>query len=129
MENPQQRRLGYRNLDVWKKSISLASAVGGLLSARRWDANRGLRDQLQRSTVSIPSNISEGEDQITNKASLKFYYIARGSLAEVRSQLILAKSQHLLEAEQFNQLDAQCEIVARLIGGVIRARRAREERR
>jgi four helix bundle protein len=128
MENKKPRRLGHQNLNVWKKSMELAAAVGELTQGRRWSNNRALRDQIQRSAISVPSNIAEGEDQSTNRASIKFYFIARGSLSEVRSQLALANLQGLLEKEQKSRLEDLCETVGKLIAGVLRVRREREEK-
>ena len=50
----------------------------------------GLRDQIRRAAVSIPSNISEGDELDTNKQAVKFFYIAKGSSAEVLTQAIIA---------------------------------------
>ena len=113
-------------MEVWKQSLQLASRVTRIVARQNWEVNRGLRDQLQRASASIPSNIAEGEEQISNKASLKFYYIARGSLSEVRTQLILSQSLGLLGQDEFLGVDNQCELVGRLIGGVIRCRRKRD---
>lgn len=127
MEPSPPNRLGYRNLNVWKDAMAFAEAINTLLNARTWERNRALRAQLQRSSVSVPSNIAEGEEQSSNKHSLNFYHVARGSLAEARTQLILAKAQGIISSEVFKNLDLQAETVARLIGGVIRMRRKREE--
>lgn len=128
MENSPKRRLGYQNLNVWKEAMGFAEAVNASIGYGSWKKSRALCAQLQRSAVSVPSNIAEGEEQSTNKASLNFYHIARGSLSESRSQLILAKAQGILGETKFGELDKRAETVARLIGGVIRMRKAREER-
>jgi len=51
----------------------------------------GLRDQIRRAAVSIPSNIAEGDERDTNKDSVRFLYIAKGSLAEVITQTIISR--------------------------------------
>ena len=107
--------------------MELADRVGKATQGRRWDSNKGLRDQMQRAAISVPSNIAEGEDQATNRATIKFYFIARGSLSEVRSQIYLAEMQGLVDPEQARGLLSLCEDVAKLIAGVLRVRRAREE--
>lgn len=128
MENAPQRRLGYQNLNVWKEAMAYAEAVTDAVKTLCWQRNRSLRDQLLRSAVSVPSNIAEGEEQSTNKSSLNFYHVARGSLSESRTQIALAKSQGLIDKTVFEDLDKKAETVARLIGGVIRMRKAREQK-
>ena len=51
----------------------------------------GFRDQIRRAAVSIPSNISEGDELCTNKQAINFFYFAKGSAAEVLTQAIIAK--------------------------------------
>lgn len=79
----------------------------------------GLTDQIRRSVVSIGSNIAEGFDRGNNKEFLSFLGIAKGSAAEVRSQLYTAFDVGYLPKERFEQLKSSSEEVGRLIGGLI----------
>jgi len=81
----------YRDLVVWQKSRSLASAAYRLCMTPAFERHRGLSDQIMRSAVSIPSNIAEGDERGTNKDALRFLQIARGSLAELETQLSIAE--------------------------------------
>ena len=80
-----------------------------------------------RSAVSIPSNIAEGDERGTNRDALRFLQIARGSLAELETQLSIAESIGIIPQPAVVQIAAQLDEVARLLGGTIKMRKAREE--
>jgi four helix bundle protein len=81
---------------------------------------------MQRAAVSVPSNIAEGEERGSNKDALRFLYIAKGSLAELRTQAEIALATKDLSAENAAQLDAAADQVARLLSGMIKRRVDRE---
>jgi four helix bundle protein len=74
---------GFRALKVWQQSKDLAVYIYGVTNSGSFSKDFGLREQIRRAAVSIPSNIVEGDERDTNKGSVRFLYIARGSLAEV----------------------------------------------
>ena len=78
----------FEDLDVWKVSMNLSISIYRMLKNCK---DFSLRDQIQRSAVSIPSNIAEGFDRKSNKEYVYFLRIAQGSCAELRRQLYLAK--------------------------------------
>ena len=117
----------YRDLVVWQKSRSLASAAYRLCMTPAFERHRGLSDQIMRSAVSIPSNIAEGDERGTNKDALRFLQIARGSLAELETQLSIAESIGIIPQPVAVQMAAQLDEVDRLLGGTIKMRKAREE--
>jgi len=81
--------MSYKDLDAWKKSMGLAKAI---YSIKFPDKERfGLESQIRRCAVSIPSNIAEGDGRFSLKESVHFIRIAKGSLYELETQLILAK--------------------------------------
>jgi four helix bundle protein len=84
----------FEDLQVWKESMRLATrAYESLKKATDY----GLRDQMQRSAVSIPSNIAEGYERKSNKEFIQFLYIAKASCGELRTQLYLAKQTKTLD--------------------------------
>lgn len=117
----------YRDLVVWQKSRSLASAAYRLCMTPSFERYRGLSDQIMRSAVSIPSNIAEGDERGTNKDALRFLQIARGSLAELETQLSIAEDLGIIPQPAVVQIAAQLDEFARLLGGTIKMRKAREE--
>ena len=80
-----------------------------------------------RSAISIPSNIAEGDERGTNKDALRFLLIARGSLAELETQLGIAEAVGIMDRITGGQMMVQLDEVARLLGGTIKMRKAREE--
>lgn len=77
----------FEDIEVWKEGMQLALNLYQILRDCR---DYGLRDQMQRSAVSIPSNIAEGYERNTNKDFIHFLYIAKGSCSELRTQIYLA---------------------------------------
>lgn len=82
----------------------------------------GLRDQVRRSAVSIPSNIAEGDERGTNKDSVRFLYIAKGSLAELLTQLEICKEIGYISEEEFSYLSQEYTKVAKMLGKLIKVR-------
>ncbi|WP_370305146.1 four helix bundle protein [Sinimarinibacterium flocculans] len=80
----------YRDLLVWQNAMRLAEQVYRLTSALPKQEQYGLTAQMQRSAVSVPSNIAEGHARNSTKDFLRFLSIARGSLAELETQVLLA---------------------------------------
>ena len=119
----------YRDLVVWQKSRSLATEAYRLCMTTSFERHRGLSDQIMRSAISIPSNIAEGDERGTNKDALRFLLIARGSLAELETQLSIAKDLGIIPQPTVGQIAAQLDEVARLLGGTIKMRKAREDQR
>jgi four helix bundle protein len=118
----------YRDLVVWQKSKSLAVDIYKLTKSQPFERHRSLADQINRAAVSVPSNIAEGDERGTNKDSLRFLLISRGSLAELETQINIAKEIGLITAATLDEVARRIEEVARLIGGTVKMRRARDEK-
>jgi len=84
----------YQNLDVWKKSVDLTVSVYELVKQLPKYEQFALIDQMIRATVSIPSNIAEGQKRYSNKDTINFCGIALGSLAELETQLFIVSKVH-----------------------------------
>jgi len=127
MENPSFKpRLGYKNLETWQKASLLADEVAKRTTAFRGAAS-DIRDQMISSAESVPSNIAEAEGRATNKDALRIYFIARGSLWELDSQIKLCVQRGLFSKSDGEKVGDLVGVVGRLVGGVIRMRRRREE--
>jgi four helix bundle protein len=82
--------LDYKELQVWQKAMKLAEDVYKLSANFPREEMYGLTSQIRRSAISIPSNIAEGSSRAGTKEFIQFLSIARGSSAELETQLILA---------------------------------------
>ncbi len=89
----------------------------------------GLRDQIRRSAVSIVSNLAEGDERGTDKESIRFFYIAKGSLAELRTQIQIAYEIGYFEGELYETIDAECNELGWMIGKLIKVRKGSKEER
>lgn len=78
-------------LEVWKVAMQLAEEIFIVTKKFPKEEIYGLTKQIRSCSVSVPSNISEGADRQTTKEFLQFLRIAKGSLAETQTQIILAK--------------------------------------
>lgn len=78
----------FEDLEVWRRACRLAVEIYRILADTR---DYGLKDQMTRSAVSIASNIAEGAERGTKAEFIRFVRIAKGSAAELRTQLYIAK--------------------------------------
>lgn len=86
-------KLPYQKLQIWQKGFALARLTYDITRSFPEEERYGLISQMRRSAVSVPSNIAEGSQRTTNRDFHSFIAIAKGSLAELETQVLL--SQHL----------------------------------
>ncbi len=87
----------FRELIVWQKSFDLTVEIYRLTSNLPSSERRGLCDQMRRCSVSIPSNIAEGQQRNNRKEYRQFLGMARGSAGELETQLLLVEKIYTLE--------------------------------
>jgi four helix bundle protein len=109
----------YRDLDVWKQSRQLVKSVYQLTKTFPKDEQFGLTNQLRRAAISVPSNIAEGSGRNHSKDSIQFFFVARGSLYEIETQLILASDLEFISVNQLDQVLEQVIRCKKLINGFI----------
>lgn len=107
----------FEELEVWKKSCQLAVVIYECLRECR---DYGMRDQMQRAAVSIPSNIAEGCER-GGKDFARFLRIAQGSAAELRTQVYIARKIGVITAEQQTQTVGELKEIAKMITGLRRS--------
>ena len=117
------RKDGFKDLVVWQSAKDLAVWIYKVLDEGTLSEDFGLRDQIRKSAVSIPSNMAEGDERDSDKESVRFFYIAKGSLAELRTQLQIAFEIGYIEKDIFESLDKECKQLGKMIGALIKARR------
>lgn len=111
----------YRDLLVWQKAMELVVETYRLSSRFPKEEQYGLTSQLRRASVSVPSNIAEGYGRASRKEYLQFLYVGQGSLKETETQIILAEMLGYASKGAAALLLEKCEVVGKLLGGLIRA--------
>ena len=79
----------YEDLIVWQKAMDLVTEIYRIVKLLPNEELYALSSQMKRAAVSIPSNIAEGQGRSTTKDFVKFLYIAKGSKAELETQLLI----------------------------------------
>jgi four helix bundle protein len=113
----------FKELKVWQKSTCFAVDLYSITKEGLLAKDYGLRDQMRRASVSIASNIAEGYSRESDKDRCHFLVIAKGSCAELQTQLEISKEAGLLDAGVAQALDERCEEIARMLSGLIKVLR------
>lgn len=98
---------GFKELLVWQKAIDLVDAVYIVTESFPAKEVYGLSSQMRRCAVSIPSNIAEGSERKGTKELLHFLSIAKGSLAELETQLIISQRRQFLSEQHSTKMTEQ----------------------
>ena len=91
----------FEDLEIWKEGMEVCKEIYVLLKDCK---DYGLKDQMQRASVSIPSNIAEGYERNGMKEKVQFMFIAKASCGELRTQLYLAVFLNYIDSEKGNSL-------------------------
>lgn len=113
----------HKKLDLWKKTIELVLLIYDVTKNFPRDEEFGLKSQLRRAAVSVPSNISEGLTRTTKKDKLHFLNIAQGSLSELDAQLEISQKLSYFSEEQGMRIAELQTAVESLLSGLIRSLR------
>jgi len=108
----------FEDLQVWQMAHDLSVTIYSLTRDGAFPKDWGLRDQIQRASVSVMSNIAEGFERYSRQEFKQFLSIARGSCAEVRSQIQLAKSLGYAADADCSKMYEKCISLSRAIGGL-----------
>ena len=113
---------GFKSLNVWQKSKDLSVLIYKITNKDIFNKDYGLRDQIRRAAVSIPSNITEGDERETDKEAIRYFYFAKGSSAEVLTQAIIALEIGYLNSEIFKDIEQRCMEISKMLSKLISAR-------
>jgi four helix bundle protein len=111
----------YRDLVAWNKSMDLVTEIYQVTEKFPKEELFGLMSQLRRAAVSIPSNIAEGKGRLSKGEFRQFLGNARGSLAEVETQIIIAQNLAYLDEAETKRLLTQVEEVGKILNGLLSA--------
>ncbi len=109
----------YKELIVWQKSMDLVESVYTLTKLLPSDERFSLTDQMHRAVVSIPSNIAEGHGRQTEKEYKQFLSIAKGSVSELETQLLICVRLKYLTSQQTEPVLAVCDEIRRMLTKII----------
>lgn len=111
--------MDHKDLIVWQKAILLTQVIYSLTKQFPRDEVFGLTNQIRRAVISVPSNIAEGFNRGSDKEFIYFLRVAKGSTAEVETQLIISKKLNYINDDDVTPaLDLYNEIV-RMLGTLI----------
>ncbi|TVR56624.1 MAG: four helix bundle protein [Candidatus Competibacteraceae bacterium] len=108
----------FEDLEVWKRACRVAVRVYEVLRDCR---DYGLRDQMTRAAVSIASNIAEGAERASAPDYNRFLHIAKGSAAELRTQLYIAQRIGLIDSTTQTELTQELKEIAAMLQGLTKS--------
>ena len=112
----------FQDLKVWQRSKDLAVYIYKITTEGRISKDFGLRDQIRRAAVSVPSNIAEGDELGTNKQAIRHFYIAKGSSAEILTQVIIGLEIGYIDNEVYKYIENECLVISAMLSKLIQAR-------
>lgn len=109
----------FKELIVWQKSIDLVTKIYKVTEKFPSSEIYGLTSQLRRASVSIPSNIAEGNTRRSKADYVQFLRIARGSCSEIETQIIISKNLGFIDEINFNELSSNIIEISKMLNGLI----------
>ncbi|MGA2345659.1 MAG: four helix bundle protein [Candidatus Sulfotelmatobacter sp.] len=111
---------------AWKKGMELVAIIYDATDGFPSHEQFGLVSQLRRAAVSVPSNIAEGKAHYSNRDFVRFLRHARGSLAEIETQVLIAEQRKYLTDATAAKLSQQLDELGRILSGLINSLKDRE---
>ena len=113
---------GFKDLIVWQRARDLTIFIYKMTEQGKIAKDYYLKDQIRRSAVSIASNIAEGDERNTDNEAVRFFYFAKGSLAELLTQMDIAFCVGLIQEDQFVKVESDCMAIGKMLWRLIEAR-------
>jgi len=110
----------YKDLIVWQKAVSLVTLIYKVTKEFPKEEVFGITSQMRRCAVSIPSNIAEGRQRKTSKDFVQFLRIARGSCAELETQVAIAKNLGYIDSSRELRINNELTEILKIINTIIR---------
>ncbi|MGD0341250.1 MAG: four helix bundle protein [Bacteroidales bacterium] len=112
----------FRKLRVWHNAKELAVKVYEMAKKQAISKDYGYKDQIQRAAVSISANIAEGDELGTDKQSIRHFYIAKGSSAELQTLIMIGIEIGYIEKVTAESLINDCKVISFMLAKIISAR-------
>lgn len=120
--------MNYQDAVVWKKAMKLAICTCRCATELPYEERFGMRSQITRAAVSVPSNIAEGWARESRKEKAQFLSVAHGSAAELNTQLLICRNLAWIRDDQVSQLLLLVDEVARMLTVMRRGLREKERK-
>jgi four helix bundle protein len=117
----------YKDLVVWAKALDMVELTYRLTAALPKEEEFGLKAQMRRAAVSIPSNIAEGQSREHTQEFIRFLHISLGSLSELHTQHDVCLRLKMLTASETVALVEDCDQVGKMLRGLIKSLRAKNK--
>ena len=111
----------FEDLEIWKESMRISLKVYEVMKKCK---DFGFKDQIQRASISIPSNIAERFERQTNKEFIQFLFIAKGSCGELRTQIYLGYQLEYIDKKEYDILLDKVKMLSSKIGNFIKIRKS-----
>ena len=121
MNKTNQKIKDFTDLFAWQEGHKLALLTYKITDKYPKKETFSLIDQMRRAAVSVTSNIAEGFGRQSYKEKIQFYYLAQGSLIELKNQLILSKDVGYLGESGYGIIKEQIDIAHKLLQGLIKS--------
>lgn len=112
---------GFRQLVAWQKAYGLTLAIYALTKNFPKEETYGLVSQIQRAAVSVPGNIAEGYERQHRKEYVQFLYIAKGSLGEIETYLMLGRDLGYIDEARYQEIRIMREEAGRVLAGLLKS--------
>jgi four helix bundle protein len=112
----------FKTLEVWTESKDLAVTIYKMTNSGLISKDFGLRDQMRRAAVSIPSNIAEGEESGSLKKSISYFYISKGSLAELQTQTLIGSEVGYFSSKELENVEVRVNALSGKLRKLIKYR-------
>ncbi|MBN2669198.1 MAG: four helix bundle protein [Bacteroidales bacterium] len=109
----------FEDFEVWKRSIDLAVFIYQLTMKEPLSKDYSLKDQIRRASTSVSNNIAEGFEYGNNKQFARFLRIAKGSLGEVRSQIVVLKRLDYISEEDYHYIYNESKSISKQMYSLI----------
>ena len=109
----------FEELEVWKLAMDLCTEVYSITNQDAFSKDFGLKDQIRRSSVSVPSNIAEGHERDSKNQFIYFLTIAKGSCGELKTQLMIARNLKYIDETIYLELANKSIKIGKQLGGFI----------
>ncbi|MFZ0731294.1 MAG: four helix bundle protein [Candidatus Sulfotelmatobacter sp.] len=116
----------YKDLIAWQKGMELVEMIYDVTEGFPSHEQFGLVSQLRRAAVSVPSNIAEGKAHYSNRGFVRFLRHARGSLAEIETQILIAQRRKFLPDSAIPKLTCHLDELGSILSGLINSLKERE---